>query len=115
MATIIPFPGAILMNASRADQSRADQLFQELDSRAIGEGPSRWIAQVFAVHSENAEEWVQVAPIGAPSKGVVLRFSPQAEPAHAVAALTTWTSMPESARPGIVDVLTLLNGPSAAA
>jgi hypothetical protein len=111
MAIIIPHPSS----AVRTKASRAEQLFQELDNRQIAAGPNSWTARVFAVHSVNAEEWVQVAPIGQPSRSLILRFSREVRPTQAVAALKTWTRIPERARPGIADVLTLLHGPAEAA
>ena len=61
-----------------------------IDHRSIGRGKKRWTAQVVGVHASPQEVWVQVArrsrQSAAPSS-LVLRLSPRATTAHALAAL----------------------------
>ena len=54
----------------------ADDWFFALDQRRIGAGSAAWVAQVFGVHRENGELWVQLAPLDRPASAIVLHVSP---------------------------------------
>ena len=82
-----------------------DPLFAALDHHLIAaEDGHDWYLQVLGIHRSEREVWVQIAPVTDATAGAVLRLSPGATPAHAIAAVGRW-SPSEAQASRVIDVM----------
>jgi hypothetical protein len=82
-----------------------DPLFVALDHHLIAaEDGHDWYLQVLGIHRSEREVWVQIAPVTDATAGAVLRLSPRATPAHAIAAVGRW-SPSEAQASRVIDVM----------
>jgi len=88
----------------RPENSRIEQLIAALDQQRIGDGAENWVAQVFGVHTDGRDFFVQIAPADNPDESVVLRLSAWATPQHAIAALTAMCPQ-RGPFPHVIDVM----------
>ncbi len=49
--------------------------FFALDQRRVGTGTNGWVAQVFGIHRDQGDLWIQIAPAGTPFTTMILRLS----------------------------------------
>jgi hypothetical protein len=82
----------------------ANEWFEALDQRVIGQGGARWVAAVLGVHGDDRDWWVDVASAANPSANVVLRVSRRATVFHAIAALRRHRPRTASCAP-VIDVM----------
>jgi hypothetical protein len=75
--------------------------FYALDQRRIDIGSRSWVVEVTGIHADDAELWIQLAPVGRPDRGIVLRVSPHTTINEAKAALEKAWSGPVTRRPVI--------------
>jgi hypothetical protein len=80
-----------------------------LDQRPLGSGPSKWVAQVLAVHTERDGLWVQIAPADDPSATVVLHVSAATHLDEALTALEH-QSRPSDGPPAVIDLIADMPG-----
>jgi hypothetical protein len=90
-----------------------DPLFAALDHHRIAaENGHDWYLQVLGIHRSEREVWVQIAPVTDATAGAVLRLSPRATPAHAIAAVGRWSpSVAQASR--VIDVMRVVTLPRA--
>ena len=82
----------------------ANEWFEALDQRVIGQGRASWVASVLGVHGDDRDWWVDVASAANPSANVVLRVSRRATVFHAIAALRRHRPRTGSCAP-VIDVM----------
>ncbi|MEQ1908214.1 MAG: hypothetical protein ABMA15_05295 [Vicinamibacterales bacterium] len=84
--------------------SARDALFASLDGQIIRGRSGAWRAEVVSIVAERDVTWVQIGPAEDPSLSVVLRLNDGQRPDEALAALKSWSDLPEDRRPARIEV-----------
>jgi hypothetical protein len=85
--------------------SREDALFTELDHRRVGNGPDSWIVEIYGIHVEKNQAWIQIAPSTDASSSVLLHIPASCSAHHALAALEAWAEEPRETRSRVIEVM----------
>lgn len=84
--------------------SARDALFASLDGQIIRGRAGAWRAEVVSIVAERDVTWVQIGPAEDPALSVVLRLNDGQRPDQALAALKSWSDLPEDRRPTRIEV-----------
>jgi hypothetical protein len=93
------------MRTVRPRLSREDALFAELDHRKIGRGATSWTVEVYGIHVEKNQAWIQVAPSRDAASSVLLHIPASCSSNHALAALEAWGQESPETRSRVIEVM----------
>lgn len=77
--------------SANPEDSQLGSIVTALEGQRVLGSSRVWTARIQGVHGNEREWWIQLAPEGDDSAGVVLRCSRHATPAQASAALRQWS------------------------
>ncbi len=81
----------MLLSANRDDDGSLSRIVTALEGQKFPGSERAWTVRVQGVHENGRDWWIQLAPEGDDSAGVVLRCSRHATPAQASAVLRQWS------------------------